>query len=159
MSYVEQNWATGDIITSAKLNHIEEGLGDINVSYDKTTWQTGDVITAEKLNHMEDGIEAGGSSDFTTCKVTLTAGANGIFSDYLVFIDADEGMLVGPGVTTEEHSKVFDAVLYKGEAINAIFSDGDGNYYESDDLTVTGNITWTASDTATITGDCTITVK
>ena len=30
------------------------------MAYEKQTWQTGDVVTAAKLNHMEDGIEAGG---------------------------------------------------------------------------------------------------
>lgn len=30
------------------------------MSYDKQTWQTGDVVTSAKLNHMEDGIAAGG---------------------------------------------------------------------------------------------------
>lgn len=29
------------------------------MSYEKQTWATGDVITAEKLNHMEDGIAGG----------------------------------------------------------------------------------------------------
>ena len=28
------------------------------MSYEKQTWATGQVITAEKLNHIEDGIEA-----------------------------------------------------------------------------------------------------
>lgn len=26
------------------------------MSYEKTTWQTGDTITSEKLNHLEDGV-------------------------------------------------------------------------------------------------------
>lgn len=26
------------------------------MSYEKNTWKTGDVITSTKLNHMEDGI-------------------------------------------------------------------------------------------------------
>lgn len=26
------------------------------MSYEKTTWQPGDVITSEKLNHLEDGV-------------------------------------------------------------------------------------------------------
>lgn len=33
------------------------------MSYSKQTWATGDTVTAAKLNHMEDGIaEAGGGS-------------------------------------------------------------------------------------------------
>ena len=31
------------------------------MSYEKQTWQTGDVVTSAKLNHMEDGIAGGGS--------------------------------------------------------------------------------------------------
>lgn len=31
------------------------------MSYEKQTWATGDVISAEKLNHIEDGIESAGS--------------------------------------------------------------------------------------------------
>ena len=30
------------------------------MSYEKQTWQTGDTVTSAKLNHMEDGIEAAG---------------------------------------------------------------------------------------------------
>lgn len=30
------------------------------MAYVKQTWQTGDVVTSSKLNHMEDGIAAGG---------------------------------------------------------------------------------------------------
>ena len=30
------------------------------MSYEKQTWQTGDVVTSAKLNHMEDGIAGGG---------------------------------------------------------------------------------------------------
>lgn len=30
------------------------------MAYEKQTWQTGDVVTSAKLNHMEDGIAAAG---------------------------------------------------------------------------------------------------
>lgn len=33
------------------------------MAYDKQTWANGDVITAAKLNHMEDGIEDGNDTD------------------------------------------------------------------------------------------------
>ena len=32
------------------------------MSYEKNIWKTGDIVTSEKLNHIEQGIEAGGSS-------------------------------------------------------------------------------------------------
>lgn len=31
------------------------------MAYEKQNWQTGDVVTSAKLNHMEDGIAAGGA--------------------------------------------------------------------------------------------------
>lgn len=34
------------------------------MSYEKQTWATGDVITAEKLNHMEDGIAGDEANKF-----------------------------------------------------------------------------------------------
>ena len=35
------------------------------MSYTKYTWETGEVITAAKLNHIEDGIAAIGSGQYT----------------------------------------------------------------------------------------------
>lgn len=35
------------------------------MSYTKYTWETGEVITAAKLNHIEDGIAAIGSVQYT----------------------------------------------------------------------------------------------
>ena len=32
------------------------------MSYTKQTWATGDIVTADKLNHIEDGIAGGGSA-------------------------------------------------------------------------------------------------
>ena len=32
------------------------------MAYTKNTWVTGDIVTSEKLNHMEDGIENGNSA-------------------------------------------------------------------------------------------------
>ena len=50
MTYTKQNWADGDLITAAKLNHIEEGLasagaGNGSVFYVETTGPLGiDVV-------------------------------------------------------------------------------------------------------------------
>lgn len=41
------------------------------MAYTKQTWATGDTITAAKLNHMEDGIAAGGSANRTDLKASL----------------------------------------------------------------------------------------
>ena len=34
------------------------------MAYEKQTWQSGDVITAAKMNHIEDGIASGGGGIF-----------------------------------------------------------------------------------------------
>lgn len=62
MAYEKHNWANGEVITEDKLNHMENGVGENNMSYEKHTWETGELITADKLNHMEEGIEGGGGS-------------------------------------------------------------------------------------------------
>ena len=46
------------------------------MAYVKNTWAKGDIITAAKLNHMEDGIAAGGSGEFATYHVTVNAMMN-----------------------------------------------------------------------------------
>ena len=40
------------------------------MSYEKQTWQTGDVVTSAKLNHMEDGIAGGGGGLVVTVTET-----------------------------------------------------------------------------------------
>lgn len=52
-------WENGELITATKLNSMENGIGENNMSYEKHTWETGELITADKLNHMEEGIEGG----------------------------------------------------------------------------------------------------
>ena len=56
MSYTPTNWKKGDIITSARLNNIEDGVSEVSNEYTPTNWQNGDVITADKLNNIEQGI-------------------------------------------------------------------------------------------------------
>lgn len=48
------------------------------MAYEKNIWATGDVVTAEKLNHMEEGIEAGGSGGgvFVVTFTAPTSGTN-----------------------------------------------------------------------------------
>ena len=42
------------------------------MSYSKQTWQTGDVVTSAKLNHMEDGIAAAGGGGVLVVNVSVT---------------------------------------------------------------------------------------
>lgn len=56
------------------------------MAYEKQTWATGQVITAEKLNHMENGIEeadaGGGASPSTVIPSPLGTAAIGTSEDY-----------------------------------------------------------------------------
>lgn len=149
MSYVEQNWTTGDIITSAKLNHIEEGVEGINMSYEKTTWQLGDTITAEKLNNIEDGIASGGSSDFSIAEVTVIgdAGATDFYQPVFAYLENDS--LVIPTSTQEDNSHTYIVPLYKGSSMG----------YTYDTIVATsGSISVDGYD-FTITGNCSITIR
>ena len=42
------------------------------MSYEKNIWKTGDIVTSEKLNHMEEGIESGGGSGGGVLVVPMT---------------------------------------------------------------------------------------
>lgn len=43
------------------------------MSYEKNTWKTGDIVTSEKLNHMEEGIANGGDSGGGVTILNVTA--------------------------------------------------------------------------------------
>lgn len=127
------------------------------MSYTKNTWQSGDVVTSAKLNHMEDGIEAasqGGSSDFTTAELTVTdtntINTGGIPIHGVVLDDefyAEYGTFM-PEYTTVSATDKVTLVLYKG--LQKI-------YISAESLTSTsGNITGNIDDGFTITGDCSI---
>lgn len=66
------------------------------MSYEKQNWATGDVITAEKLNHMEDGIEdsgAGTENYFVQAQLLYNAQHSVIGCDLLnngVAVSADD---------------------------------------------------------------------
>lgn len=75
------------------------------MSYNKTTWQTGDKITAAKMNKIEDGIAAaeqsGGGANVMIVNVTITnSSTNNLKGSYIdktfgeVFTALDSGTLV-----------------------------------------------------------------
>ena len=41
------------------------------MSYEKQTWQTGDIVTSAKLNHMEDGIAENGGGSYIVKKIPI----------------------------------------------------------------------------------------
>lgn len=53
------------------------------MAYEKQTWATGDVITAEKLNHMENGIGESGYFECTISNVGIDWSCDKTISEIL----------------------------------------------------------------------------
>lgn len=62
------------------------------MSYEKQTWATGDIVTADKLNHMEDGIAAGGDlkAAYITVKRDSSLDAYGTVIFFLGYASLEE---------------------------------------------------------------------
>lgn len=142
MAYTPNEWACGDTLTAEKLNNIERGISEMNGEYVPTEWQCGDTITAEKLNKIEQGIASGGgSSDFSTAKLTYSG-------DATIYISRIYNNAVTPIIA---EAGTYDVVLYNGVAYGEL-EQVLGN------VSVDGAIEYD-DDAVTITGDCTITIS
>ena len=90
-------------------------------------------------------VSGGGSSDFSTCQVTFDGIADTGVTVVMPYADDDAN-----GAYAEAYDETLTAILYKGVcvawAINGVMSSSDST------VEIDG-------DTATITGDCTITVS
>ncbi len=99
------------------------------MSYEKNTWATGDVVTSEKLNHMEDGIAEGGSGGTPIINTTRTAGSDystvftfdKTFAEVKAMLDAGQIPVVKCVYETEDRTMYYP-VYGTGKW-------GDDNYY------------------------------
>ena len=64
------------------------------MSYEKQTWQTGDVVTSAKLNHMEDGIAAGGGDVFVVHYDGGTVTADKTFSEIYAAVNGGKTVIL-----------------------------------------------------------------
>lgn len=178
MSYIKTEWDNGDIITAEKLNNVESGIEEINVSYEKTTWETGDTITAEKLNNIETGIEEAGSSDFTTAEVTIHFTfeecaddltnvvcnvPNGLTNSGIMMAMQSAMSNINAGATSADFT--YTMALYKNSTsivvawVNVVADDVRLQFDYGGTVTATGNATVGVDNiSVTVTGDCTITI-
>lgn len=133
--------------------------------YTPYTWQTGDTITAARLNALEQGVAAGGgSSEFSTATVTFVTNLSGKYAQiYGAIIDASSMMgyptsLTAITLADKEitNGDAYTVVLYNGNAYAVV---------SANNITVSGNATAEEYDPEystwliTITGDCTITIS
>lgn len=179
MSYIKTEWETGDKITAEKLNNVESGIEEINVSYEKTTWETGDTITAVKLNNIETGIEEAGSSDFTTAEVTIhftfeeyaddltnvvCTVPNGLTNNGVMMAMQSAMSNINAGATSADFT--YTMPLYKNSASIVVDWAGVSATEARLQLDYDGTVTATGNATVdvdnnlliTVTGDCTITI-
>ena len=107
----------------------------------------------DNVAHFPNG--GGGDSDFSTCKLTLTA-SNSAYSPICAHSTSSNGLEASSGIMNQPGGEAvdFDVILYKGNAILLLIP-GMGPTIDS--ITLTGDITEiTAEQAYLITGDCTM---
>lgn len=160
MSYTPTEWESTDVVTATRMNALEQAVGDMNMSYTPNTWSDGDILSAEKMNALEQAVASGGggSSDFSTAKVTLSVSGNaGLFLPLAFTFDPP----IGSGVTDAlycpylNQAGTFTVGLYKGSCV--LFRE---NQYFASNVSVTGDCEYYSNEgIIIITGDCTITIS
>mgnify|MGYP003299490155 CR=1 FL=1 len=110
MSYEKQTWEIGELITSAKLNHIENGVRGVNPEYDPTEWEDGQVIVANKLNHIEDGIANVPEPDYSLTRIKFVNNVVKIGKNYIeeIYIGSDSPYFFGGTFDYSTSLKVLD---------------------------------------------------
>ena len=100
MAYVKQTWQTGDVVTSAKLNHMEDGIANacINIGshMDETDWS---VVLNSTWAEIKAMCESGSSVVIHTNN--STENETNIGFEYVVGISDYDGNFVVYVLTTD----------------------------------------------------------
>ena len=107
------------------------------MSYEKQTWVTGDTVTAAKLNHMEDGIDSASSSGGgitlygpyigkNSGSVTVAAGGIGVL-EFDTIIDENSNEVLWP-----EEVPIIEVTGSYIEASNVLTLSPGVSIYEGD---------------------------
>lgn len=111
------------------------------MAYEKNTWASGDVVTSAKLNHMEDGIAGGGSGGTPIINTTRTVGTNNstVFTFDKTFAEVkamlDAGQIPVVKCVYESNGTYFNPVIgylidtEYGDYIVRIMGRNEGEYY------------------------------
>lgn len=127
------------------------------MSYSKQTWASGDTVTAAKLNHMEDGIEEAGGGSSGGGVLVVNATVQYDFDEHVYTVSscdknaeeivtaANGGSVVCAIVSNPEDSpKVLQLCRFSEDSEHDIYSTGfimvasNGSYYELEILTQDG---------------------
>ena len=117
----------------------------------------GTATTKGEINGVPFEGGGGGSSDFSTAEVTVTA-ANGVEVDVGGASVDSEQLSLGQHIVGDGTPLILDFVLYKGEQYISIMDSATMEDYDMSKVAVTGDL---AKDEygITITGDGTITIS
>lgn len=99
MSYVKTTWHTGDVVTSAKLNNMEDGIANagggmvINVAVEGDTW-TLDKTWQEVFDAFSAGIPCVVIYDGCPCSVAFVIHGDTIYTiGAMLFLSGDDTFL------------------------------------------------------------------
>lgn len=92
------------------------------MNYEKQVWASGDIITADKLNHMEDGIDNAGNERFNISQdnvfaSTISSSVQQAVQQVIAQNDSKQYMFgfpitVGEGISQNEYNSIKNAVEY-----------------------------------------------
>lgn len=81
------------------------------MSYEPTEWKSGDVISSAKLNKMEQGIAAGGTGGTYFVNLTLGTGTPSLDKTWAEIHEASLTQSVSVVMSFTENSRIFNPVV------------------------------------------------
>lgn len=105
------------------------------MAYEKQTWAKGDVVTSAKLNHMEDGIAAGGVYTVTSTYDEQAQGVvlDKNYNEIKAALLDGKTVIISDIADSTEYYNVVCAVSHDGSYMVQAF--GDSQNYISDSAT------------------------
>lgn len=89
------------------------------MSYEPTIWKTGDIVSSEKLNKLENGVAGAGGGDSGPCLVDLHDGAIYRVDNLVSDASQESPEYYGEdaaGLTSATQAEMFDALIAAVEA-------------------------------------------
>lgn len=114
------------------------------MSYDPTNWQTGDVVTSQKLNKLEQGVADAGGGGLLIVNMTMTGDAMTLDKTWQEIYDAVPAvMVVDPTENDKSVYMVYEVFVDDGYHVDighgsvsfpSFFTDSPTGYPSSGDV-------------------------
>ena len=125
MSYEKQNFANGDVLTAAQLNHIENGIADVESAANATKGIVDKIIdpTLTLSGKAADARATGAAVSKLDGSVKQLREDTAYLNDYISFEKAEDGYVnIYSNLVTDNARKHIDVVLQKGDQIRTVLS-------------------------------------